>query len=202
HAAHGHEDHGDGTAGYHPHESGWVMLIPLIALSIGAVASGYAFYHSFVGPEEGAHFWAASTLFFNEHLMEAAHHVPAWVKLSPAIAMLLGLGIAWMAYMRHTDWPARFTAQFYLLYDFLLNKWYVDELYDRIFVRPAFWFGRLFWKGGDEGTIDRFGPDGAAVAVTAGGRVTRALQSGYLYSYALVMLIGLAAAATWAIMPK
>jgi len=202
HAAHGHEGHGDGTAGYHPHESGWVMLIPLIALSIGAVAAGYVFYHGFVGPEEGAHFWAASTLFFNEHLAEAAHHVPAWVKLSPGIAMLLGLAIAWLAYMRYTDWPARFTAQFYLLYDFLLNKWYVDELYDRIFVRPAFWFGRLFWKGGDEGTIDRFGPDGAAVAVVAGGRVTRALQSGYLYSYALVMLIGLAAAATWAIMPK
>ncbi|HZV17332.1 MAG TPA: NADH-quinone oxidoreductase subunit L [Sphingobium sp.] len=205
HDAHGHGHHAhseDGTAGYHPHESGWAMLVPLILLSIGAVASGYVFYHSFVGPEEGARFWAASTLFFNEHLMEAAHHVPAWVKLSPAIAMLLGLGIAFLAYMRYTDWPARFTAQFYLLYDFLLNKWYFDELYDRIFVRPAFWFGRLFWKGGDEGTIDRFGPDGAAVAVTAGGRVTRALQSGYLYSYALVMLIGLAAAATWAIMPK
>ena len=203
HHAHGHHDaHGDGTAGYHPHESPWVMLVPLILLSVGAVLGGFAFYHGFVGPEEGAHFWAASTLFFSEHLMEAAHHVPAWVKLSPFVVMLTGLVIAWLAYMRYTDWPARFTAQFHVLYDFLLNKWYFDELYDRIFVRPAFWLGRLFWKGGDQGVIDRFGPNGAAAVVVAGGRVTRALQSGYVYSYALVMLIGLAAAVTWAIMPK
>jgi NADH-quinone oxidoreductase subunit L len=202
-AHHGHhEAHGDGTAGYHPHESPWVMLIPLILLSVGAVAGGYVFYHSFVGPEEGAHFWAASTLFFNEHLMEAAHHVPAWVKLAPFVVMATGLLVAWLAYIRHTDWPARFVAQFSLLHDFLLHKWYIDELYDLIFVRPAFWLGKLFWKGGDQGVIDRFGPNGAAAVVVAGGRVTRALQSGYLYSYALVMLIGLAAAATWAIMPK
>ena len=201
HAHHGH-GHGDGTAGYHPHESPWVMLIPLVVLSVGAVLGGFAFYHSFVGPEEGAHFWQASTLFFNAQLMEEAHHVPAWVKLAPFVVMLTGFAIAWLAYIRHTDWPARFVSQFYLLYDFLLHKWYFDELYDRIFVRPAFWLGRLFWKGGDQGTIDRFGPNGAAALVVAGGRVTRALQSGYLYSYALVMLIGLAAAVTWAIMPK
>jgi len=178
------------------------MLIPLVVLSVGAVLGGFAFYHSFVGPEEGAHFWQASTLFFNAQLMEEAHHVPAWVKLAPFVVMLTGFAIAWLAYIRHTDWPARFVSQFYLLYDFLLHKWYFDELYDRIFVRPAFWLGRLFWKGGDQGTIDRFGPNGAAALVVAGGRVTRALQSGYLYSYALVMLIGLAAAVTWAIMPK
>ncbi|HWJ68829.1 MAG TPA: NADH-quinone oxidoreductase subunit L [Sphingobium sp.] len=202
HDAHGHGAVSDGTAGYQPHESPWVMLVPLVVLGFGAVVGGYAFANSFVGPEQGAHFWAASTLFFNEALMEAAHHVPTLVKLSPAIAMLLGLAIAWAAYMRYTDWPARFTTQFRLLYLFLLNKWYFDELYERIFIRPAFWLGRLFWKGGDEGIIDRFGPNGSAVAVAAGGRVTRALQSGYVYSYALVMLIGLAAAATWAIMPK
>jgi len=202
HAHQAHHGHGDGTAGYHPHESPWVMLIPLVVLSVGAVLGGFAFYHSFVGPEEGAHFWQASTLFFNAQLMEEAHHVPAWVKLAPFVVMLTGFAIAWLAYIRHTDWPARFVSQFYLLYDFLLHKWYFDELYDRIFVRPAFWLGRLFWKGGDQGTIDRFGPNGAAALVVAGGRVTRALQSGYLYSYALVMLIGLAAAVTWAIMPK
>ena len=190
------------TAGYVPHESPWVMLVPLLLLGLGAVAGGYAFYHAFVGPEEGARFWQASTLFFNAHLMEEAHHVPLFVKLAPAVVMLIGLFIAWMAYIRHTDWPARFVSHFYLLYDFLLHKWYIDELYDLIFVRPAFWFGRLFWKGGDQGLIDRFGPNGAAAAVVAGGKVTRRLQSGYLYSYALVMLIGLAAAATWAIMPK
>jgi NADH-quinone oxidoreductase subunit L len=191
-----------GTAGYHPHESPLVMLIPLIVLSVGAVIAGYAFYYSFFGVEEGARFWAASTLYHNEHLVHAAHEVPFWVKATPAVVMITGFVIAWLAYIRHTDWPQRFTAQFYLLYDFLLNKWYFDELYDLIFVRPAFWFGRIFWKCGDQGVIDRFGPNGAAAAVVAGGRATRALQSGYLYSYALVMLIGLAAAVTWAIMPK
>lgn len=213
HDAHGHDDHhahgahgGDqvvyGTAGYHPHESPWVMLIPLIVLSVGAVLGGFVFHHAFVGPEEGAHFWAASTLFFNEHLMHAAHEVPMWVKLAPGAVMLTGLLVAWLCYIRHTDWPAKFTAQFYVLYDFVLHKWYVDELYDLLFVRPAFWLGKLFWKGGDQGTIDRFGPNGSAALVVAAGRVTRSLQSGYLYSYALVMLIGLAAFATWAIMPK
>jgi NADH-quinone oxidoreductase subunit L len=98
--------------------------------------------------------------------------------------------------------PAAFTRAVPWLYDFVFHKWYFDELYDLLFVKPAFWLGRIFWKGGDQGMIDRFGPNGAAAVVVAGGRVTRALQSGYLYSYALVMLIGLAAAATWAIMPK
>ncbi|MGF7170238.1 NADH-quinone oxidoreductase subunit L [Sphingobium xanthum] len=203
HDAHGHHDaHGDGTAGYHPHESPWTMLVPLVLLSVGAVFGGYAFYYSFFGVEEGVRFWAASTLYHNEHLVHAAHEVPKWVKWSPFVVMTTGLIIAWLCYIRHTDWPAKFTAQFYILYDFLLNKWYVDELYDLLFVRPAFWLGKLFWKGGDQGTIDRFGPNGSAALVVAAGRVTRALQSGYLYSYALVMLIGLAAFATWAIMPK
>jgi NADH-quinone oxidoreductase subunit L len=175
------------------------MLVPLIVLSLGAVFAGFLFHGAFIDPAGGAHFWEASTLAFDEHLMHASHEVPMWVKLAPGAVMLTGLWIAWMAYIRHTDWPARFTAQFYVLYDFLLNKWYFDELYNAIFVRPAFAIGRFFWKRGDEGLIDRFGPNGMAALVVAGGRVTRKLQSGYLYTYALVMLIGLAAAVTWAI---
>ena len=92
-----------------------------------------------------------------------------------------------------------FVAQFPAIYRFVSNKWYFDELYDVLFVRPALWLGRLFWKGGDEGTIDRFGPHGAAYAVGVGNRITARLQSGYLYSYALVMLLGLIGAASWAI---
>ena len=204
HHGHDHHDHGigDGTAGYHPHESPLVMLVPLLILSVGAVFGGFAFHHAFVDPEGGAHFWEASTLFFNEHLMHASHQVPTWVKWSPFAVMVSGLLVAWIAYIRSTDLPGKVVSHFYVVYDFLLNKWYIDELYDLLFVRPAFWLGRIFWKGGDQGTIDRFGPNGAAAVVVAGGRVTRALQSGYLYSYALVMLIGLAAAVTWAIMPK
>jgi NADH-quinone oxidoreductase subunit L len=113
--------------------------------------------------------------------------------------MLAGLAIAWGSYIRHPEWPAAFVAQFGPVYRFVFHKWWFDELYDRIFVRPAFWFGRLFWKGGDEGTIDRFGPHGAAYAVGVGNRIAARFQSGYLYSYALVMLLGLIAAASWAL---
>jgi len=204
HDAHGH-DHSHavtGTGGYHPHESPWTMRAPLVLLSIGAVFGGLAFFKFFVDAEGGEAFWKASTLFFNTHLMAAREDVPLFVTLAPGTVMLIGLFLAWMSYIRHPEWPAKFVAQFYLLYDFLLHKWYFDELYDLIFVRPAFALGRLFWKGGDQGTIDRFGPNGMAWLVVQGGKVTRRLQSGYLYSYALVMLIGLAAAATWAIMPQ
>jgi NADH-quinone oxidoreductase subunit L len=201
HDAHDPAHHGtadDGTAGYHPHESPLPMLIPLIVLTIGAVLGGFVFHHAFVGPEEGAGFWRGS-LFFDAHLMHAAHEVPLWVKWTPFAVMLTGFIIAWLAYVRHTDWPAAFTAQWRVLHGFLLNKWYFDELYGHIFIRPAFFLGRLFWRGGDQGTIDRFGPNGLAALVVQGGRITRRLQSGYLYSYALVMLLGLAAATTWAI---
>ena len=188
----------EGTAGYHPHESPLSILVPLLILTVGAIAGGYVFHHAFVGPETGGEFWRGS-LAFNEHLMHASHEVPIWVKWTPFAVMLTGFAVAWASYVRYTDWPARFTAQWRVLYDFLLNKWYFDELYDLLFVRPAFAIGRLFWKGGDVGVIDRFGPNGLAALVVQGGAVTRRLQSGYLYSYALVMLIGLAAATTWAI---
>jgi NADH-quinone oxidoreductase subunit L len=114
------------------------------------------------------------------------------------IAGLIGLLVAWWAYLQDTSIPERFTDTFGGLCRFLLNKWYFDELYNLLFVRPAFAIGRFLWKRGDEGTIDRFGPDGVAAVVTGTGVAARKLQSGYLYTYALVMLIGLAAAATWA----
>ena len=109
------------------------------------------------------------------------------------------ININWNNYIRNPAAATALARQFDALYAFLLNKWYFDELYDAIFVRPAFWLGRLFWKGGDQGVIDRFGPDGAAAAVAGGSVVARRFQSGYVYSYALVMLLGLAAATTWAI---
>jgi len=113
--------------------------------------------------------------------------------------MLLGLLTAIQLYLRKPDLPGKIAAQFSVVYDFLLHKWYIDELYDILFVRPAFAIGRLFWKKGDEGTIDRFGPNGSAWLVSQGSRVTARLQSGYVYTYAFVMLIGLTAALTWAI---
>ena len=197
HITHGHPAKSDdGTAGYHPLESPMSMLVPLGLLSIGAVFAGIGFHHSFLDAEHGVEFWKGS-IAFDTHLMHAMHEVPLLVKLSATIVMLTGLGIAWWAYIRDTSIPGRFVATFGPIYAFLLNKWYWDELYNMIFVRPAFAVGRLFWKGVDEGVIDRFGPDGAAAVVAQGSNLAAKLQSGYLYTYALVMLIGLSAAATW-----
>jgi NADH-quinone oxidoreductase subunit L len=202
--AHAHDDHGHhgqeltGTAGYHPHESPWTMLVPLVVLSLGAVFAGFLFHDQFIGSEGGIEFWK-SAIAFDSHLMHAAHEVPTWVKFGPFTVMLTGLVIAWLSYIKFTDWPKRFVATFGALYQFLLNKWYFDELYNVLFVKPAFWFGRLFWKQGDEGTIDRFGPNGSAALVRFAGVWSGRLQSGYVYSYAFVMLIGLTAAVTWVI---
>jgi NADH-quinone oxidoreductase subunit L len=195
--AHHHDAHGDGTAGYHPHESPLSMLIPLGVLSLGAVFAGFVFHHQFIDPEGGLAFWKDS-LFFDEHLMHAAHQVPTWIKWMPFTAMAIGLIIAWNNYIRDTSLPAKFVAQFRLLHQFLYNKWYFDELYNVLFVKPAFAIGRFFWKRGDEGTIDRFGPDGVAALVQGGTRLAVRLQSGYVYGYAFVMLLGLVGLASWA----
>jgi len=202
------EEHGDsahepglpkaGTAGYHPHESPLTMLVPITLLALGALLAGQLFHHVFIHPEGGPEFWQGSVAFSKE-LAEAAENSPQWVKLTPTIVMLIGLWIAWNNYLRSPGSADRFVATFPGIYKFVANKWYFDELYDFLFVRPSLWLGRLFWKGGDEGTIDRFGPHGAAYAVGVGNRVTYRLQSGYLYSYALVMLLGLIGAASWAL---
>ncbi len=206
HAVHGHHEtpdeetahngHGHaatGTAGYHPHESPLSMLVPLGGLSLGAVLAGFGFHEAFINQ---AAFWNGS-IFYDEHLIHAMHEVPLWVKWAPFAVMLTGLLIAWYAYIRNPRFPAIFVEQFTVLHRFLYNKWYFDELYDLIFVRPAFWLGRQFWKLGDIGIIDRFGPDGAARLVSLGSGYAQRIQSGYLYSYALVMLMGLVAAISW-----
>ena len=213
HALHGEadpasEEHGDsahdphsvptGSGGYHPHESPLSILVPIVLLAIGAAFAGQAFHGFFVDPERAPAFWRG-TVAFSRHLAEAAEQSSTWVKLTPTIVMLLGLWIAWNNYIRNPEASGRFVSQFPIVYRFVANKWYFDELYDFLFVRPVLWLGRLLWKGGDEGTIDRFGPHGAAYAVSVGNRITYRLQSGYLYSYALVMLLGLIGAASWAL---
>ncbi|MEG3165974.1 NADH-quinone oxidoreductase subunit L [Sphingomonas sp. PB2P19] len=187
-----------GTGGYHPHESPLPMLVPLILLSIGAIAAGFVFHGYFIEPESGEHFWKGA-IAFREELMHHMHGVPTWVKLSATIAMLIGLVSAWVAYISSPTLPARVASHMRILYGFLLHKWYFDELYHLIFVRPAFALGRVLWHRGDEQTINRFGPDGSAWAVQLGSRVANRFQTGYLYTYAFVMLIGLTAAVTWAI---
>ena len=186
----------DTTGGYHPHESPRVMLIPLILLTVGAIAAGQVFAPAFLDSPE---FWNGS-IFYNENLIHAMHAVPYWVKYSAFVVMLLGLGGAYLAYIAKPDIPAKFVASFGWLHNFVFNKWYFDELYDAIFVKPAFWLGRQFWKIGDMGTIDRFGPNGVAWVVQRGSVAAKTIQSGYLYTYALIMLLGLIAATTYVLL--
>jgi NADH-quinone oxidoreductase subunit L len=183
----------DTTGGYHPHESPMSMLIPLGVLSIGAVLAGQVFAPTFL---DSAAFWGQS-IFYNEDLIHRMHAVPYLVKYAAFIVMVIGLFVAWLAYIKDTSIPAKAAEQLGPVYRFFYNKWYFDELYHYLFVVPAFWLGRQFWKLGDVGTIDRFGPNGVAWVVEKGAVGAKRFQTGYLYSYALVMLLGLVAAVTW-----
>ncbi len=186
----------DTTGGYHPHESPITMLIPLGLLTIGAIAAGQVFAPSFL---DSAAFWNGS-IFYNEDLIHAMHAVPYWVKYTALIVMLIGFAGAYVAYIAKPDIPAKFVATFGALHNFVYRKWYFDELYDAIFVKPAFWLGNKFWKLGDIGTIDRFGPNGIAWAVERSSVAAKSIQSGYVYTYALIMLLGLVAAVTFVLL--
>jgi NADH-quinone oxidoreductase subunit L len=186
----------DTTGGYHPHESPVSMLIPLGVLTIGAVAAGQVFAPAFL---DSAAFWGGS-IFYNEALIHAMHAVPYWVKYTALIVMLIGFAGAYVAYIAKPDIPAKFVATFGALHNFVYRKWYFDELYDAIFVKPAFALGRAFWKLGDIGIIDRFGPNGIAWVVERSSVAAKSIQSGYVYTYALIMLLGLVAAVTFVLL--
>jgi NADH-quinone oxidoreductase subunit L len=199
HADHTHDDHAhdDHAHALDPHESPTVMMIPLYVLAFGALVAGAVFKHYFIG-EGATDFWKSS-LFYGpaNHILEAMEHVPPLVSLGPTFMMVGGFFVALYVYILAPGTAQKWADAMPGLYRFLLNKWYFDELYDRIFVRPAFWLGNLFWKGGDQNVIDRLGPDGvAARVVDVTNRVVR-LQSGYLYHYAFAMLIGVAALITY-----
>ncbi len=189
----------------HVHESPNVMLVPLYVLALGALFAGVAFYGAFTGHETGGHheswyneFWRMA-LFAGpqNHILEEFHHVPTLVKWSPFIVMAIGFIVAYLMYIRSPGMPKELARQHPALYAFLLNKWYFDEIYDFLFVRPAKWVGRFLWKRGDGWLIDGFGPDGISARVLdITGRVVK-LQSGYLYHYAFAMMIGVAAIITW-----
>ena len=173
------------------------MLIPLAVLAFGSLFAGAIFRYDFIGGGVAA-FWKGALYFgADNHILEAMEHVPWLVSLSPTIMMVGGFLVALYIYILAPGTATQLAERFPALYRFLLNKWYFDELYDKIFVRPAFWLGRLFWKGGDGAIIDRLGPDGvAARVVDVTGRVVK-LQTGYIYNYAFAMLIGLAVLITW-----
>jgi NADH-quinone oxidoreductase subunit L len=181
----------------HAHESPAVMLIPLAALAAGSIFAGFPFKELFAG--HGVEEFFRESLKFGEgnHVLEEMHHVPYFISIVPTLMMAIGFAVAWMFYIRRPDIPAELARQHEPLYKFLLNKWYFDELYDLIFVRPAIWLGRLLWKGGDGWLIDGFGPDGVSARVLDVTRNVVRLQTGYLYHYAFAMLIGVAALITW-----
>jgi NADH-quinone oxidoreductase subunit L len=195
HDDHGHDDHDHGD--HAAHESPLVMLAPLAVLALGATFAGTAFRYLFIaGGHEG--FWRSSLFLGQEnHILEEMEHVPALISLSPSLFMLGGLAIAYYMYLVDRTAPARLANAFPAIYRFLLNKWYFDELYDFLFVRPAFAIGRAFWKGGDGAIIDGFGPDGVSARVLDVARSAVRLQTGYVYHYAFAMLIGAAALTTW-----
>lgn len=192
------DDHGHGDHHAHePHEAPLVMLIPLGLLALGALFAGLAFSGVFIGDAYSG-FWKGA-LFTSEdnHILHEIHNVPTWVKLSPLVMMVTGFVIAVLFYLVFPHIPSQLASSQRLLYKFLLNKWYFDELYDFLFVRPAKVIGRFLWKQGDGRVIDGFGPDGVSARVLdMTGYVTR-LQSGYLYHYAFAMLIGVALLLTW-----
>jgi NADH-quinone oxidoreductase subunit L len=196
HNEHAHADHGHT---HEPHESPNVMMVPLYILAAGAVLAGAVFTNFFfANPEMVTGFFKGAVSVVTERY-EAAHSVPLFVSWAATIAMLIGFGVAWYMYMVDKTAPARLAAANPGLYKFLLNKWYFDELYDLIFVRPAFWLGNALWSGFDDWLIDQTIVEGLGHRVKdVTGRVVK-LQSGYLYTYAFVMLIGVAALLTWAV---
>ena len=178
------------------HESPVVMLIPLAFLSIGAIFSGYLFKSSFIGHHSNE-FWNGSIFFLNEIKHGA---IPVWFLLITPILVLISIPISFYLYIlspkiledvKNTNLP---------LYNFLLNKWYIDELYEKVFVNPAKKVGSLFWKKGDVGIIDRFGPDGISKLVKTISNKTGRLQTGFIYDYAFVMLLGLSILLTYLIL--
>ena len=179
----------------HAHESPQVMLVPLYILAAGALFAGWLFKDYFFGEHTGE-FWRGALVLETE-LLEAMHHTAFWIAALPTIAMALGFLVAWHFYIRSPQAPARLAEEQPVLYRFLLNKWYFDEIYDFLLVRPAMALGRFLWKMGDGWLIDGFGPDGVSARVVDVTRNVVRLQTGYLYHYAFAMLLGVAVLVTW-----
>ncbi|THD80718.1 MAG: NADH-quinone oxidoreductase subunit L [Phenylobacterium sp.] len=193
---HSEPDHGDPH--HLPHESPWTMRLPLLALSLGAIVAGVFFEEKFVGAEQHEFWRGAIYTAANNHVL-APLHAPLLIVQAPLIAAVIGLLIAVYMYLMREGLGARLAAQKGPLYLFFYNKWFFDELYDATFVRGAKFLGDLFWKGGDQKIIDGLGPDGVSAVSYAVGRRTGLLQTGYVYHYAFVMLLGVAGLLTYAL---
>ncbi|HEY8332200.1 MAG TPA: NADH-quinone oxidoreductase subunit L [Tardiphaga sp.] len=177
------------------HEAPYVMLVPLGVLAAGSILAGFPFKELFAG--HGIEEFFRESLKMHPGIIDEMHHIPAWIAYLPTVMMAGGFLVSWMFYIRRPYLPVELAKQHGMLYQFLLNKWYFDELYDVIFVRPAKWLGRFLWKKGDGMIIDGLGPDGVSSRVIDITRGVVKLQTGYLYHYAFAMLIGVAGLITW-----
>ncbi len=177
------------------HEAPLTMLIPIGVLAAGSLLAGFPFKEIFAGP--GVEEFFRESIKMSPHIIEDMEKIPETIKLLPTAMMALGFVVAWLFYIRRPYMPVELARQHQMLYQFLLNKWYFDELYDLIFVRPTKWLGRFLWKVGDGRIIDGLGPDGISARVLDVTRNVVRLQTGYLYHYAFAMLIGVAGLITW-----
>jgi NADH-quinone oxidoreductase subunit L len=191
-------DHGHGHGDHTPHESPWVIILPLLALSVGAIFAGYVFAEKFVGAEQ-MEFWRGAIFTLPSNTVLAAKEGPEWELWAPLTLTFIGFVFAWFFYVKYEGSGARIAANKGPLWSFLYNKWYFDELYDFVFVRGAQALGDLFWKVGDRKIIDGLGPDGVAAVSASVGRAAGRLQSGYVYHYAFVMLLGVAGLLSFAL---
>jgi NADH-quinone oxidoreductase subunit L len=177
------------------HEAPLWMLVPIGILAAGSILAGFPFKELFAG--HGVEEFFRESLKMNPHIIEDMESIPESMKLLPTVMMAVGFVVSWLFYIRRPYLPVELARQHQMLYRFLLNKWYFDELYDLIFVRPAKWIGRFLWKVGDGYIIDGLGPDGVSARVLDVTRNVVKLQTGYLYHYAFAMLIGVAGLITW-----
>src|SRR3984893_16462184 len=177
------------------HESPLWMLIPIGVLAAGSIFAGFPFKELFAG--HGVDEFFRESVKMNPHIIEDMHHIPETIAFLPTVMMALGFMVSYVFYIQRPYLPVELARQHRMLYQFLLNKWYFDEFYDLIFVRPAKRFGRFLWKVGDGYIIDGFGPDGVSARVLDVTRNVVRLQTGYLYHYAFAMLIGVAGLITW-----
>ncbi|HKU08446.1 MAG TPA: NADH-quinone oxidoreductase subunit L [Bradyrhizobium sp.] len=177
------------------HESPIWMLVPIGILAAGSILAGYPFKELFAGAAVDEFF--RESLKMHPHIIEEMHHINPVIAFLPTVMMVGGFLVSWLFYVRRPYLPVELASQHPLLYQFLLNKWYFDELYDLIFTRPAKWIGYQLWKKGDGFVIDGFGPDGVSARVLDVTRNVVKIQTGYLYHYAFAMLIGVAGLITW-----
>ena len=178
------------------HESPLVMLIPLLLLSIGAVLAGFIFKEILIGHHSNE-FWQSSIFFLKEIKHE---YIPIWFLLLTPFLVVLAIPISFYYFIYNTKILEDFKNTNLPLYNFLLNKWYIDELYEFLFVKSSKKIGSLLWKKGDLGTIDRFGPDGISKLVKIISNKAGRFQTGFIYDYAFVMLIGLSILLTYLIL--